>query len=75
MGSLHICEGSHLGFWVFLLFSVSFCYGNADQVQVVGIVECADCSESHIKASQAFSGMLAFQYLHHRNKITRPLID
>ncbi|XP_010647209.1 proline-rich protein 4 [Vitis vinifera] len=57
MGSLHICEGSHLGFWVFLLFSVSFCYGNADQVQVVGIVECADCSESHIKASQAFSGL------------------
>ncbi|XP_034680903.1 proline-rich protein 4-like [Vitis riparia] len=57
MGSPPICEGTLLGFWVFLLFSVIFCYGNADQFEVVGVVECADCSESRIKASQAFSGL------------------
>ncbi|CBI37916.3 unnamed protein product, partial [Vitis vinifera] len=57
MGSPPICGGTLLGFWVFLLFSVIFCYGSADQFEVVGVVECADCSESRIKASPAFSGL------------------
>ncbi|GAV91148.1 Pollen_Ole_e_I domain-containing protein [Cephalotus follicularis] len=51
MKILHVC------FSLFLLFAASFCHGDTDTVEVVGIGECADCSQSNIKTSQAFSGL------------------
>lgn len=51
------CGGALLCFWVILLFTVSFCYGNDKTVlEVVGIGECADCEQSNIKTNHAFSG-------------------
>ncbi|XP_071694107.1 uncharacterized protein [Rutidosis leptorrhynchoides] len=44
-----------LGFLLILSFCGSLCYGNI--VEVVGIGECGDCKESHIKTSHALSGL------------------
>ncbi|KAK6946390.1 hypothetical protein RJ641_013934 [Dillenia turbinata] len=50
-------SGAHLGFWIVLLFTINFCYGDQNTIEVVGIGECADCAKSNIKASQAYSGL------------------
>ncbi|KAI8031560.1 hypothetical protein LOK49_LG01G00894 [Camellia lanceoleosa] len=51
------CRGTIVGFWLVVLFATSFCYGGDKTVlEVVGIGECADCAESNIETSQAFSG-------------------
>lgn len=55
-----------IGALVSLLVSVSFCYGDDQTVEVVGLGECADCKESNIKTSEALSGMytnLSFRVL------------
>lgn len=41
---------------VSLLFAARFCQGDDDNVEVLGIGECADCERNHIDAKQAFSG-------------------
>lgn len=78
MGILSVSRCVLIG--ALLLVSVSFCYGDdppylppmVDQtVEVVGLGECADCKESNIKTSQAFSGnnksffLLFFKYFMH----------
>lgn len=55
-------RGSVLGLWLCLIFSVSFCYGTGDTVEVIGVGECSDCAKSNIKSSQAFSGVLFLGY-------------
>lgn len=46
-----------------LVFSASFCHGSDDKLtttslfEVVGTGECADCSETNFKTSQAVSGI------------------
>ncbi|KAA8536014.1 hypothetical protein F0562_028492 [Nyssa sinensis] len=58
MGTHSLSRRALLGFWLlFLIFAVSFCYGDDKTVEVVGIGECADCAESNVKASEAFSGL------------------
>ncbi|THG20670.1 hypothetical protein TEA_002291 [Camellia sinensis var. sinensis] len=53
-----LCRGTLVGFWLVVLFATSFCYGGDKTVlEVVGIGECADCAESNIETSQAFSGL------------------
>ncbi|KAI6701109.1 hypothetical protein NL676_015433 [Syzygium grande] len=42
---------------VSLLFAARFCQGDEDNVEVLGIGECADCERNHIDAKQAFSGI------------------
>ncbi|XP_023730182.1 extensin [Lactuca sativa] len=42
---------------LFLLVSGSLCYGNAKNVEVVGIGECADCKENNIDTIHAVSGL------------------
>ncbi|XP_030487478.2 proline-rich protein 4 [Cannabis sativa] len=47
-----------LCFWVSLALVVSFCYGDDDKtVEVVGIGECADCSQHNFDTKLAFSGL------------------
>ncbi|KAL6963746.1 hypothetical protein U1Q18_034751 [Sarracenia purpurea var. burkii] len=54
-----LCRGTLLGVWVLLfLFASSFCHGEENIVlEVVGNGECADCGETNIKDSQAFSDL------------------
>lgn len=64
MQVLPIFQWAGLGFFISLLFAVSFCHGNNQEVMVVGTGECADCDHSNIKTSQAFSGsQSSFYYL------------
>lgn len=52
-----LSRGVILGFWVVLVFGTSLCYGDDKNVlEVVGMGECADCAESNIETSHAFSG-------------------
>lgn len=46
---------------LFLLVSGSLCYGNAKNVEVVGIGECADCKENNIDTIHAVSGTLSLK--------------
>ncbi|OVA06314.1 Pollen Ole e 1 allergen/extensin [Macleaya cordata] len=55
MWVLSVCRGAFLGFSVTLLLVVAFCYGDDKIVDVVGIVECADCMQNNIKISDIFS--------------------
>lgn len=48
------------GFLIGFLLVGSFCYGNANSVEVVGFGECADCKENNIKTSQALSGTMIY---------------
>ncbi|XP_009590742.1 uncharacterized protein LOC107807629 [Nicotiana tabacum] len=58
MGLQSLCGRVLVGFSVsLLLFAVTFCYADDKTIQVVGIGECADCKESNIKTSHAFSGL------------------
>ncbi|OIT25297.1 PREDICTED: proline-rich protein 4-like [Nicotiana attenuata] len=58
MGLQSLCGRVLLGFSVsLLLFAVTFCYADDKTIQVVGIGECADCKESNIKTTHAFSGL------------------
>lgn len=43
-----------------LLFTGSFYYGSADNVEVVGTGECADCKENNIKTSHALLGTMNY---------------
>ncbi|XP_009759249.1 proline-rich protein 4 [Nicotiana sylvestris] len=58
MGLQSLCGRVLLGFSVsLLLFAVTFCYAVDKTIQVVGTGECADCKESNIKTTHAFSGL------------------
>lgn len=53
-----------MGFSVsLLLFAVTFCYAVDKTIQVVGTGECADCKESNIKTTHAFSGMHFYVFI------------
>ncbi|KAL7002587.1 hypothetical protein U1Q18_003739 [Sarracenia purpurea var. burkii] len=57
--ALKSLSGVLLGFWLSLFFASSFCHGSDKTValEVVGSGVCADCAQSNIKSSQAFSGL------------------
>lgn len=57
MRILSVSRGLPTALLVTLLVSVSFCYADDKTVEVVGLGECADCKESNIQTSQAFSGI------------------
>ncbi|GMP64141.1 hypothetical protein CsSME_00025560 [Camellia sinensis var. sinensis] len=55
MLALSFCRAVFLGFWFFLLLAVTTCYGDNETAEVIGIVECADCTRKNF--SQTFSGL------------------
>ncbi|GMP64161.1 hypothetical protein CsSME_00025564 [Camellia sinensis var. sinensis] len=57
MLTLPFCRGVFLGFWFFLLLAVTTCYGDNETAEVIGIVECAGCTQKNFKISQTFSGL------------------
>ncbi|KAF5443818.1 hypothetical protein F2P56_036344 [Juglans regia] len=57
MRTLPFCRGALMCCSVILLFTLSFCYGSDQTVEVVGLGECADCEQSNIQTSHAFSGL------------------
>ncbi|GMP64150.1 hypothetical protein CsSME_00025560 [Camellia sinensis var. sinensis] len=47
MLALSFCRAVFLGFWFFLLLAVTTCYGDNETAEVIGIVECADCTRKN----------------------------
>ena len=60
MLALSFCRAVFLGFWFFLLLAVTTCYGDNETAEVIGIVECADCTQKNFKISQTLSGTTLF---------------